>query len=168
MFLTLRSKILVGYLLIVLLLAGLGVYTVVSFRSFTTLSNRAFEQVSQADRSNLVIYESLIRLNEAEVNLLGSAPIKGSEVLSSEPSKVAAELSVAEKIITAIPSDLSPGLAAAFTKEEILWHQYQAQLPEFLRRTTNDPIEARKFYDGVLTPTYRNLTTANRDLAAAI
>ncbi|HET9136440.1 MAG TPA: ATP-binding protein [Candidatus Kapabacteria bacterium] len=168
MFLTLRSKILVGYLLIVLLLAGLGVYAVMSFRSFTTLSNKAFEQVSQADRSNLAIYESLIRLNEAEVDLLGSSPVKGMEMLSSEPAKVSSELTTAEKIISSIPSDLSPGLAAAFTKEEILWHQYQAQLPEFLRRIKDDPIEAGKFYDGVLIPTYGNLTTANRNLATAI
>jgi NtrC-family two-component system sensor histidine kinase KinB len=168
MFLTLRSKILVGYLLIVLLLAGLGVYTVMSFRSFTTLSNKAFEQVSQADRSNLAIYESLIRLNEAQVDLLGSSPVKGMEMLSVEPLKVSTELSAAEKIISSIPSDLSPGLAAAFTKEEILWHQYQAQLPEFLRRIKEDPVEARKFYDGVLIPTYSNLTAANRNLASAI
>jgi NtrC-family two-component system sensor histidine kinase KinB len=168
MFLTLRSKILVGYLLIVLLLAGLGVYTVMSFRSFTTLSNKAFEQVSQADRSNLAIYESLIRLNEAQVDLLGSSPVKGMEMLSAEPLKVSTELSAAEKIISSIPSDLSPGLAAAFTKEEILWHQYQAQLPEFLRRIKEDPVEARKFYDGVLIPTYSNLTAANRNLASAI
>ncbi len=168
MLVTLRSKILTGYLFVVLLLAGIGTYTALSFRSFSNISNRAFERISETDRSALKLYESFIRINEAQIELLGTAPIKGRKILTEEPAIVNTDLSAAEKVIATIPADLSPALRPTFTKLEILWHQYQAQLPEFLKRTGDDPVEARKFYDGVLQPTYKQLIESNDELAVSI
>ncbi|MBS1903038.1 MAG: HAMP domain-containing protein [Bacteroidetes bacterium] len=166
MLLTLRSKILAGYAVLAVLMAALGGYMVMSFRTFTGVSSQAYERISNADRANLAIYESLVRINDAAVRSFGENVPLSSTVFSDEPPRINAELSSAEKIIASIPTDIAPTLAPAFTRLEVLWHQYQAQLPEFTKRILDSPTEARKFYSGVLLPTYTELTITSREVSA--
>ncbi len=168
MFLTLRSKILAGYLFVVALLAALGLYAVLTFQSYTQLTNTAVEKISQADRATLSMYESLVRLNEAQLQVLGGEAIRGSNVLSSEPTVLNNELSSAEKSISEIPKEFSVSVSVLLTQFEIRWHQYQAQLPEFLSLSQNDPQKARKFFETVLSPTFLDLKKKSNALSFAI
>ncbi len=63
MFITLRSKLFAGYLFVVLLLALVGAYAVLSFRSLSDLSGASLEQYSSNTLANLKMYESLVRMN---------------------------------------------------------------------------------------------------------
>lgn len=168
MLLTLRSKILSGYVALAVLMAALGAYMVVSFQDFTGISTRAYELISNAERANLAIHESLVRINDATVRSFAKDTLIASTALLQEPGRINSEINSAEKIISSIPVELAPSLSASFTRLEVLWHQYQAQLPEFTNRLQPDPAEARKFYEGVLLPTYLNLTQQSRDVSVNI
>lgn len=168
MFLTLRSKILAGYLFVVALLAALGLYAVLTFQSYTQLTNTAVEKISQADRATLSMYESLVRLNEAQLQVLGGESIRGSNVLSSAPTVLNNELSSAEKSISEIPKEFSASVSVLLTQFEIRWHQYQAQLPEFLSLANTDPQKARRFFETVLSPTFLELKKTSNALSLAI
>ncbi len=168
MFLTLRSKILAGYLFVVALLAALGLYAVLTFQSYTQLTNTAVEKISQADRATLSMYESLVRLNEAQLQVLGGESIRGSNILSSAPTVLNNELSSAEKSISEIPKEFSASVSVLLTQFEIRWHQYQAQLPEFLSLANSDPQKARRFFETVLSPTFLELKKTSNALSLAI
>ncbi|HYM19440.1 MAG TPA: ATP-binding protein [Candidatus Kapabacteria bacterium] len=168
MLLTLRSKILAGYLFLVLLLSALGIYSAISFRAFTTLSSGAYERISEADRINLGIYESLVKLTDAELQVLSTTSHIGFQTISDEPANISNKFTQEEKIVSEIPRDLAPALAPAFTTSEARWNEYQAQLPEFIKRVNTDAARARRFYDAVLLPTYTELSQKNRDVAATI
>src|SRR5689334_10710352 len=129
MFITLRSKLFIGYLYVVLLLTLLGVYAIISFRSLNDLSIAALEQYSANSLANLKMYESLVHMNEAELQMLGSEYQKGSETLFSEPEKFYSSLQDAERIVAKIQG-VHGNIPELLTKVELNWQQYKAQLPE--------------------------------------
>src|SRR2546430_5772540 len=119
MFITLRSKLFIGYLFVVLLLAFLGAYAIISFRSLTDLSGASLEQYSANSLANLKMYESLVRMNEAELQILGSEYEKGNEVLYGEPEKFYASLQESERIVARIPKGVHGKIPELLTKVEL-------------------------------------------------
>ena len=161
MFITLRSKLFAGYLFVVLMLAIVGAYAVFSFRSLTDLSAASLEQYSANSLSNLKMYESLVRMNEAELEMLGTEYEKGSELLYNEPGKFDSSLHEAERIISQIPEGIHGKIPELLTKVELNWQQYHAELPEFINLAKYQPHAAHKFYDGILLPTFTVLKALN-------
>jgi len=165
MFITLRSKLFAGYLFVVLLLAVVGAYAVLSFRSLTDLSSSSLDQYSANSLANLKMYESLVRMNEAELEMLGPEYEKGSELLYGEPSAFDSSLHEAEHIVSRIPKGVHGKIPELLTRVELNWQQYRAQLPEFIRLAKNDAPGARKFYNGILAPTFIDLKKINFSLS---
>ncbi|MEP7236120.1 MAG: histidine kinase dimerization/phospho-acceptor domain-containing protein, partial [Ignavibacteriota bacterium] len=159
MLITLRSKLFAGYLFVVLLLALVGVYAVFSFRSLTDFSSASLEEYSANSLANLKMYESLVRMNEAEIEMLGTEYEKGSELLYGEPEHFDSSLHSAQRIISQIRQGAKGTIAELLTKVELNWQQYRAQLPEFTKIAKSDQNAARKFYDGILLATFSELKT---------
>ena len=111
------------------------------------------------------MYESLVRMNEAELQMLGAEYEKGSESLYSEPANFYSSLGEAERIVSQIPKGVYGKIPELLTSVELNWQQYRAQLPEFIKLAKNDRLAARKFYDGILLPTFSELKKLNFSLS---
>ena len=99
------------------------------YEKFSTREYASLEQYSANSLANLKMYESLVRMNEAELQILGSEYEKGNEVLYSEPEKFYASLQESERIIARIPKGVHGKIPELLTKVELNWQQYRAQLP---------------------------------------
>src|SRR3954462_8345389 len=86
MFTTLRAKVFLGFLLILLLLVGLGGYAIFSFASLADVTSSGLEENAQQSLINSSMYESLVRIDQAELRMLAGDTESGSQVLSEEPA----------------------------------------------------------------------------------
>jgi PAS domain S-box-containing protein len=157
MFRTLRSKIFGGYLLVLLLLAGVGAYSIFSFRSLVQTSSSGLELNAQSTILNLEMYESLVRINEGMLKMLGAEFLQGKRALTEQPAIFTSALQNAHRIAGNTLAELQPKISELLTKVEIVWQKYEALLPEFIRFAEANPLEARHFYDGSIMPVYSEL-----------
>jgi PAS domain S-box-containing protein len=157
MFRTLRSKIFGGYLLVLLLLAGVGTYSIFSFGSLVRTSSSGLELNAQSTILNLEMYESLVRINEGMLKMLGAEFLQGKRALTEQPAIFTSALQNAHRMAGSTLSELQPKISELLTKVEIVWQKYDALLPEFIRIAEANPLEARHFYEGSIMPVYSEL-----------
>ncbi len=157
MFQTLRAKIFGGYLVILVLLSALGVYSIISFRSLSLTSSSALELNADNSIYTLQMYESLVRMNEGMLKMMGAEFLQGKRTLNEQPAIFKTALQNAHRIGSKTTDDLNPGISEQLTRIEILWQQFEALTPEFIRIAEVNPLDARKFYERSITPSYEDL-----------
>lgn len=157
MFQTLRAKIFGGYLVILVLLSALGVYSIISFRSLSLTSSSALELNADNSIYTLQMYESLVRMNEGMLKMMGAEFLQGKRTLNEQPAIFKTALQNAHRIASKTTNDLNPAISEQLTRIEMLWQQFEALTPEFIRIAEVNPLDARKFYERSITPSYEDL-----------
>lgn len=157
MFQTLRAKIFGGYLVILVLLSALGVYSIISFRSLSLTSSSALELNADNSIYTLQMYESLVRMNEGMLKMMGAEFLQGKRTLTQQPAIFKTALQNAHRIASKTTNDLNPAISEQLTRIEMLWQQFEALTPEFIRIAEVNPLDARKFYERSVTPSYEDL-----------
>ncbi|HWF43690.1 MAG TPA: hypothetical protein VG537_03515, partial [Candidatus Kapabacteria bacterium] len=87
MFTTLRARVFAGFLLILLLLVGLGGYAIYSFASLADVTSANLEQNADRSLANTVMYESLVRIDRAELRMLAGDTIDAGPELAEQPAQ---------------------------------------------------------------------------------
>ena len=159
MFSTLRAKLFGGYLAILLLVAALGVYAIFSFRSLSAITTSGLDLNAQSTLANVRMYESLVRMNEGSLKILGAEALQGRKFLNEQPSIFYSELRNAQRTVAAALPSVRARISEILTKVEVSWQQYEALLPEFMRKADANPLDARAFYERAMTPVYNELKT---------
>jgi NtrC-family two-component system sensor histidine kinase KinB len=157
MFQTLRAKIFGGYLVILVLLSALGVYSIISFHSLSLTSSSALELGADNSIYTLQMYESLVRMNEGMLKMMGAEFLQGKRTLNEQPAIFKTALQNAHRIASKTTNDLNPAISEQLTRIEILWQQFEALTPEFIRIAEVNPLDSRKFYERSVTPSYNDL-----------
>lgn len=164
MFTTLRAKLFGGYLAILLLVAALGAYAIFSFRSLSSITTSGLDLNAQSTLANVRMYESLVKMNEGILKTLGAEALQGKKLLSEQPSIFYAELRNAQRTVASALPSVRARISEILTKVELSWQQFEALLPEFLRKADINPFEARAFYERALIPVYNQLKTLTSSL----
>jgi two-component system, NtrC family, sensor histidine kinase KinB len=154
---TLRAKIFGGYLVILALLAGLGVYSIISFRSISLTGSTALELNAENSINTLQMYESLVRMNEGMLKMMGAEFLQGKRALTEQPAIFKTALQNAHRSSANTATELNPALTEQLTRIELLWQQHEALIPEFIRIAESNPLDARRFYEQSITPSYQDI-----------
>ena len=126
MFQTLRAKIFGGYLVILVLLSALGVYSIISFRSLSLTSSSALELNADNSIYTLQMYESLVRMNEGLLKMMGAEFLQGKRALTEQPAIFKTALQNAHRLGSKTTDNLNPALSEQLTRIELIWQQPQA------------------------------------------
>ncbi|HEY3875529.1 MAG TPA: ATP-binding protein [Candidatus Kapabacteria bacterium] len=166
MFTTLRAKVLVGFLLILLLMAGLGGYAIYSLASVAQVASVSLERSAEQNLANTGMYESLVRLDEAELRMLAGDTVNAGPIIVEEPAHFYFSLQNAWK--ASAPQDSS---SIILNDIESRWDHYRSHLDFFYGLALHKPAFARKFYEDTLaheidTLRSRNLTLQDLNFAA--
>ena len=145
MFTTLRAKVLVGFLLILLLMAGLGGYAIFSLASVADVASESLERSAEQNLANTGMYESLVRLDEAELRMLAGDTVNAGPVIVEEPAHFYFALQNAWH--ASPPQDSS---SIVLNDIESRWDHYQSHLEYFYGLALHHPVVARKFYEDTL------------------
>ena len=157
MFQTLRAKIFGGYLVILVLLSALGVYSIISFRSLSLTSSSALELNADNSIYTLQMYESLVRMNEGLLKMMGAEFLQGKRALTEQPAIFKTALQNAHRLGSKTSDNLNPALSEQLTRIELIWQQFEALTPEFIRIAEINPLDGRRFYEQSITPSYQEL-----------
>ncbi len=157
MFQTLRAKIFGGYLVILVLLSALGVYSIISFRSLSLTSSSALEVNADNSIYTLQMYESLVRMNEGMLKMMGAEFLQGKRTLTEQPAIFKTALQNAHRLGSKTTDNLNPALSEQLTRIELIWQQFEALTPEFIRIAEINPLDGRRFYEQSVTPSYEDL-----------
>lgn len=157
MFQTLRAKIFGGYLVILVLLSALGVYSIISFRSLSLTSSSALELNADNSIYTLQMYESLVRMNEGLLKMMGAEFLQGKRALTEQPAIFKTALQNAHRLGSKTTDNLNPALSEQLTRIELIWQQFEALTPEFIRIAEINPLDGRRFYEQSITPSYQEL-----------
>ncbi len=145
MFTTLRAKVFAGFLLILLLLVGLGGYAIYSLASLADATSGAVERSAEQSLANTGMYESLVRIDEAELRMLTGDTLDAGPVLAEEPAHFYYALQSAWA--ASAPQDSSSTL---LNDIETRWGHYRSHLDRFYGLALHHPLAARRFYDDTL------------------
>src|ERR1035437_687880 len=145
MFTTLRAKVFVGFLLILLLMVGLGAYAIFSLASLADTTSGAVERSAEQSLANTSMYESLVRIDEAELRMLTGDTLDAGPVLAEEPAHFYYALQSAWT--ASAPQDSSSKL---LNDIESRWDHYHSYLDYFYGLALHRPLMARKFYEDTL------------------
>jgi len=145
MFTTLRAKVFVGFLLILLLMVGLGAYAIFSLASLADVTSAALERSAEQSLANTSMYESLVRIDEAELRMLAGDTINAGPALVEEPAQFYHALQNAWHAST--PQDSS---AKLLNDIEAQWEHYHSHLDFFYGLALHKPVTARRFYEDTL------------------
>ncbi len=145
MFTTLRAKVFVGFLLILLLMVGLGAYAIFSLASLADVTSEALERSAEQSLANTSMYESLVRIDEAELRMLAGDTINAGPALVEQPAHFYYGLQSAWRMST--PQDSSSVL---LNDIEAQWDHYHSHLDLFYGLALHKPTQARHFYDDTL------------------
>ncbi len=145
MFTTLRAKVFGGFLLILLLLVGLGGYAIYSLASLADATSGSVERSAEQSLANTGMYESLVRLDEAELGMLTGDSVDAGPVLAEEPAHFYYALQSAWA--ASAPRDSSSTL---LNNIETRWDHYHSHLNYFYGLALHHPLAARRFYDDTL------------------
>jgi NtrC-family two-component system sensor histidine kinase KinB len=163
---TLRSKVLAGFLLVLVLLAGLGGYAVYSLASLADVTSSALEKNAERSLAYTSMYESLVRIDEAELRMLASDTTDAGPVLVEEPAHF--YLALRSAWSATIPQDSA---SSVLNDIEPRWQDYQSHLELFYSLALHHPQRARTFYEDTLEHEIsalrsRNLTLQELNYAA--
>ncbi len=145
MFTTLRAKVFVGFLLILLLMVGLGGYAIFSLASLADVTSEALERSAEQSLANTSMYESLVRIDEAELRMLTGDTVNAGPVLVEEPAQFYHALQNAWHASTSQDSS-----ARLLNDIEAQWDHYHSHLDFFYGLALHKPLTARRFYDDTL------------------
>ncbi len=159
MFTTLRAKLFAGYLAILVLVAALGGYAIFSFRSLSEITTSGLDLNAESTLANVRMYESLVRINEGALKMLGAEALQGKKALNEQPSVFYSELKNAQRTVASAMPSVRARISELLTKVEVSWQQYEALLPEFMRRVDINPLDARTLYERAMIPVYNQLKT---------
>src|SRR5690242_6969729 len=137
MFSTLRAKIFAGYLVILLLLAGVGAYAIFSIRSLNETTSSGLELNAQTTLANLSMYGSLSRINEGLLSALNEPVATADSVIATQSQMFYGSLQSMQRFLEHSPN---AAISETLTRIEIAWQQYEALLQTFA--TTTDQVEA--------------------------
>jgi two-component system, NtrC family, sensor histidine kinase KinB len=156
MFTTLRARVFAGFLLILLLLVGLGGYAIYSFGSLADVTSANLEQNAERSLANTVMYESLVRIDRAELRMLAGDTIDAGPELAEQPAQFYYAL---QKAWSATPAqDPSSPL---LTDIENQWQHYQGHLHYFYGLALHKPLLARRLYEDSLSHEVDSLKAHN-------
>jgi two-component system, NtrC family, sensor histidine kinase KinB len=145
MFTTLRAKVFVGFLLILLLMVGLGVYAIFSLASLADVTSAALERSAEQSLANTSMYECLVRIDDAELRMLAGDTVNAGPALVEEPAQFYHALQNAWHAST--PQDSS---ATLLNDIEAEWDHYRSHLDFFYGLALHKPFIARRFYEDTL------------------
>jgi len=165
MFTTLRAKLLAGFLPFVILLLALGGYAIYSFRSLADITSSGLEQNSESVLANLSMYESLVRLDAAQLRMIAGEVSTGKDVLADEPAQFYLALQKAQRSLEEMPPEIKQTVGDLLVRIELGWEEYQSSLPTFLTYIRNRPSDARKLYDETLLPKFNDLRNLSLSLS---
>lgn len=157
MFTTLRAKVFLGFLFILLLLGGLGAYSIFSVGSLAESSSSSLEHNAEQSLANSSMYESLVRIDQAELRMLASDTESAGPILLEEPSHFYFALQNAQRA----SSSLSDTTAMLLTQTEIRWQDYRSHLNSFYELALHHRERARAFYELTLEPAMDTLKALN-------
>lgn len=166
MFNTLKSRILAGFLFVLLLLVSLGGYAIVSFRSLTQIASSGLQENSEIGLSALAMNASLDKMNVAQQNMLAGEQDTSSRIIGEEISKFYLSLQRAR----ASAQDISPAvrdtMGNVLTQVELLWERYQATSSEqFASTVVRSSKQAVVIYERDLKPSFERLRELTLGLA---
>lgn len=164
MFNSLRAKLLAGFIPFVLLLIALGAYAIYSFHSLADITSTGLEQNSESVLANLSMYESLVRLDAAQLRMLSGEVEAGKQTLSEEPAQFYQALQKAQQALEQISSEERQTVGSLLVKVELAWDDYQKHLAVFTTLIAKRPQAARALYDSTLVGEYNSM----RDLNVAL
>ena len=159
MFTTLRAKVFVGFLLILLLLVGLAGYAIISLVSLADVSSAALEKNAEQSLANTSMYESLVRIDRAELRMLAGDTTAAGPILFDEPALFYRSLRDAWNATSAQDSTSS-----ILNDIEVRWQDYQSHLNLFYTLALHKPFAARRFYEDTLSHEIEALKTADISL----
>ncbi|HET6399947.1 MAG TPA: ATP-binding protein [Candidatus Kapabacteria bacterium] len=145
MFTTLRAKVFGGFLLILLLLVGLGGYAIYSLASLADATSGSVERSAEQSLANTGMYESLVRIDEAELRMLTGDTLDAGPDLAEEPAHFYYALQSAWAAST--PQDSSSTL---LNDIETRWDHYHSHLDYFYELALHHSLAARRFYEDTL------------------
>jgi NtrC-family two-component system sensor histidine kinase KinB len=166
MFTTLRAKLFSGFLLILLLLIALGGYAILSFRGLADITSSGLEQNSESVIANLSMYESLVRMDAAQLHMLaGEQVAAGKDVLIDEPPQFYDALQRAKAASAGTAPEVRQTVGSYLLKMEIEWDAYQSKLLQFVRLSNQSRTSAHSMYDSSLAPQYARLKDISLSLS---
>jgi two-component system, NtrC family, sensor histidine kinase KinB len=145
MFTSLRARVFAGFLLILLLLAGLAGYAVYSLASLADVTSSALEKNAEQALAASSMYESLVRIDQAQLRMLAADTADAGPVLAEEPAHFYLALTRAWNA-TAAQDSASPLL----NDIEVRWTDYKSHLDYFYELALHKHLQARKFYEDTL------------------
>jgi PAS domain S-box-containing protein len=157
MFTTLRAKVFLGFLFILLLLGGLGAYSIFSVGTLAESSSSSLEQNAEQSLANSSMYESLVRIDQAELRMLASDTESAGPTLLEEPSHFYFALQNAQRA----SGSISDTTAMLLTQTEIRWQDYRSHLNSFYELALHHRERARAFYESSLEPAMDTLKALN-------
>ncbi len=158
MFTTLRAKVFAGFLLILLLLVALGGYAIYSLAALADATSGEVERSAEQSLANTGMYESLVRLDEAELRML-TGDTDAGPVLAEEPAHFYYALQNAWAAVA--PQDSS---SSVLNDLEAHWDHYHTHLNFFYGLALHSPLKARKFYEDTLEREIDTLRARNLQL----
>jgi PAS domain S-box-containing protein len=161
MFTTLRAKLFAGFLLILLLLVGLGGYAILSFRQLEEITSAGLEQNSQSILANLTMYESLVRMNAAQLGMLAGEKSDAHTVFEDESSQFYLALDQAKSSVIETDPAVRQNLYVLVQKIDSAWTDYRSHFPVFESLIVHDVPAARKLYEETLSPEFTRLKDIN-------
>ena len=117
MFTTLRARVFAGFLFILALLAGLAGYAIYSLASLADVTSASLEKNAEQSLAASSMYESLVRIDQAELRMLAADTADAGPALVEEPAHFYFALTKAWKATEAQDS-ASPLL----NEIEVLWN----------------------------------------------
>jgi len=126
-------------------MAGLGAYAVYSLASLAEVSSSALEKNAERSLAYTSMYESLVRIDEAELRMLASDTTDAGPVLVEEPAHF--YLALRQAWNTTSPQDSSSPI---LNDIEVRWQYYQSHLEQFYSLALHHRVSARKFYEDTL------------------
>jgi NtrC-family two-component system sensor histidine kinase KinB len=156
MFTSLRARVFSGFLLILLLLVGLAGYAIYSLASLSDVTSAALEKNAEQSLAAASMYESLVRIDQAELRMLAADTADAGPALVEEPAHFYLALTRAWNATPAQDS-ASPLL----NDIEVRWTDYKGHLNYFYELALHRPKQARRFYEDTLEHEIETLKSRN-------
>src|SRR5688572_5188451 len=164
MFTTLRAKVFAGFLLILLLLLGLGTYAILSFRTLVESTTTSLEQNAESGLANLAMYESLVRLDAAQLRLLAGEREEFRKALEQEPDQFYAALKTAQRTVDEVNPGVRQSVRQTLVEIELAWDAYTRNVQAFSKYFPAQRAAGQKLYDETLVPQFQRLKNLNFQL----
>ncbi|MDP4198726.1 MAG: ATP-binding protein [Bacteroidota bacterium] len=145
MFTTLRARVFAGFLFILMLLAGLAGYAIYSLASLADVTSASLEKNAEQSLAASSMYESLVRIDQAELRMLAADTADAGPAMVEEPAHFYYALT---KAWTA--TDAQDSASPLLNDIEVRWSEYKGHLDYFYTLALHDPPKARRFYEDTL------------------